>query len=266
MAVNPFTWNRFDDDSVVAFATDLGFRGIPAQARDFLATRVPRPTDDFVQAAMHSITRVWLTRQNIIATTIVRELLDGGAGKKGTRLDRSDDWLGFFNSLRLAPLLRDRLLSWLVTFGEGADIETTFSKRTSWQQRTQHNAPMNATLAPQGTPQALLSKLRQRFGRKAPVVRDFERAIARNDHLLMARVLGRFPDLTRDMLLRQAGPSPPHHSPVPPAPPTKAARRQPEVGKDSAPPQFGRRVRQRCACGNLAMASGDKCHDCGRSE
>lgn len=79
-----FDWDLFDDRTITALAADIGHAGAPLQARDYLKTHVPRPSDEFVQDTKRSLARIWLPQHGRIGAAIVRELFDDQIGPMGS--------------------------------------------------------------------------------------------------------------------------------------------------------------------------------------
>jgi superfamily II DNA or RNA helicase len=122
-----FSWDPFDDRTVLELARDLGFRGSEGAARAFLADKVVRPNDDFVRGARDTLARVWLPQHVGIGTSIVRELFDRHIGPRGTMPEDAQGCADYIKRCRNSSGLRDLLFSRLISYGdldrEGGDWE-----------------------------------------------------------------------------------------------------------------------------------------------
>jgi hypothetical protein len=67
-----FSWDAFDDRTVLALATDIGFSGSPDDARGYLTTHVMRLDEDVVRSTRNAVATHWLTRHERVAAGVAR--------------------------------------------------------------------------------------------------------------------------------------------------------------------------------------------------
>ena len=113
-----FSWNAFDDKTVVALAAALQFDGRGADARAWLAKQ--RPDDDFVKETKGVLERHWLPKY-AGTKNIVERLLDEGIGPMG-RLDETK-LVEYIAKCRNTSTVRRLLREALLRFGD-ADPES----------------------------------------------------------------------------------------------------------------------------------------------
>ena len=113
-----FSWDPFDDRTVLELARDIGFRDDAAGARTYLVDRVARPNDDFVRRTKDTLARVWLPQHAGIGAAIVRELFDMNIGPRGPMPQNAIGCAEYVTRCRNSSRLRDLLFSRLISFGD----------------------------------------------------------------------------------------------------------------------------------------------------
>lgn len=117
-----FSWDTFDDRSVLAFAQSLGYSGDAEGARTFLRGHVKRPDDDFIHRTRDAIATVWLPQHLRVGLSIVRELWDRRAGGMGEMPTDAEGCGRYVLRCRNTSGLRAILCQRLISFGD-ADRE-----------------------------------------------------------------------------------------------------------------------------------------------
>lgn len=117
MAQTRFSWDAFDEDTVLALSRDAGGpTGSAADARAFLTERWKRPTEEFVRLHRDVIQRVWLPRYAGLGV-LVQHLVDAGLGPG--RVTRSPaGHLEYVRSCRNSKNFRELLLWAMRRFGD----------------------------------------------------------------------------------------------------------------------------------------------------
>ncbi len=118
-----FSWTPFDSDTCTALARTIGYGGNDDGARDYLASHVKRPDDDFVRAAKDVLAQVWLPKHGGIGESIVRELFDRHIGGMGPMPTDPKGFAKYVTECRNSSGLRDLLFQRLVSFGDQDRME-----------------------------------------------------------------------------------------------------------------------------------------------
>jgi len=113
-----FSWDPFDDRTVLELARDLGFSGPAGGARPYLVGRVARPNDDFIRRTKNTLARAWLPQHPGIGTSVVRELFDRHIGPLGAMPQDAEGCAQYVARCRNTSGLRDLLFSRLVSYGD----------------------------------------------------------------------------------------------------------------------------------------------------
>ncbi len=112
-----FTWDAFDDATVRALATELGFDGTTAgPARAHLAQRVKRPSPEFVGEFKDVLAETWLL-QYTGAAHVVARLVDQGVGPM-SRPRSQRGYVDYVRSTRNSKTLRRVLCEAMLRFGD----------------------------------------------------------------------------------------------------------------------------------------------------
>ncbi len=120
-----FSWDQFDDRSLLNFARDIGFQGETSAAKSYLVNQVARPNDEFVRLTKDTLARVWLPQNAGIGAAVVRELFDMNIGPRGAMPDDAKGCANYVDRCRNSSRLRDLLFRRLISFGDrggGTDI------------------------------------------------------------------------------------------------------------------------------------------------
>lgn len=139
-----FSWNAFDDRTVTALADAYGHdpRLHTQSARDWLSTRVKRPTPEFVREVKHVLVRMWLPTYSG-TRYIVERLIDAGIGPM--RQPRSEaGYVNYVRDCRNSKRLRQLLLEAMLTYGD--------YDRSPGEEATLEFTPRFAVLAPAQQP------------------------------------------------------------------------------------------------------------------
>jgi superfamily II DNA or RNA helicase len=113
-ASDGFSWDKFDDDTIRVLAGAMG--GHPGdskcEANAWLASRVPKPTPDFVRQYKNELLKTWLSGYAGLEK-IVYWLIDAGVGPMGTPCSRKE-YLAYIQKTRntktLQTILCDAML------------------------------------------------------------------------------------------------------------------------------------------------------------
>lgn len=116
--MNRFSWDVFDDLTVLTLAKTLGFQGNLPEAREYLGSHAQRPHDEFIRRTKDTLAEVWLKQNPAIAEAIVRELLALGVGPMGALPQDPNGCASYVNRCRNTSGLRKILRQRLVSFGE----------------------------------------------------------------------------------------------------------------------------------------------------
>ncbi|MFV8752861.1 DEAD/DEAH box helicase [Nannocystaceae bacterium ST9] len=112
-----FTWDHFSDTTVKALADAVGYTQKPGIGpRDFLASRVKRPNEEFVRQTKDVLVRHWLPSY-AGAKQIVDRLLDAGVGPMGNPRSASG-YAQYIAKTRNCGSLRAALVEALIRFGD----------------------------------------------------------------------------------------------------------------------------------------------------
>ncbi len=108
-----FSWDNFDDDTIFVLARALGHTGNSTQgATQWLSTRVPKPTPDFVRKYKNELLQTWLSGYAGLEK-IVHWLIDAGVGPMGQPGSRAE-YLAYIQKTRntktLQTILCDAML------------------------------------------------------------------------------------------------------------------------------------------------------------
>ncbi|MEO7507479.1 MAG: DEAD/DEAH box helicase [Pyrinomonadaceae bacterium] len=120
-----FSWDSFDDRTVVGLAQDIGFRGDASAAKKYLGEMRARPDDDFVRRTKNTLAQVWLPQHARIGAAIVRQLFAMDIGPRGAMPEDAEGCAKYVDRCRNSSRLRDLLFSRLISFGDSggnADI------------------------------------------------------------------------------------------------------------------------------------------------
>lgn len=116
--MNRFSWDVFDDLTVLSLAKTLGFQGNLSEAREYLGRHAQRPHDEFIRRTKDTLAGVWLRQYPAIAEAIVRELFDLAIGPMGRFPEDSTGWASYVTRCRNTAGLRKIMRQRLVSFGE----------------------------------------------------------------------------------------------------------------------------------------------------
>jgi superfamily II DNA or RNA helicase len=116
-----FSWEPFDDQTVLELARNIGFNGEASGARAHLLRQVARPNDDFVRRTKDALASAWLPRHGGIAKAIVRELFDMDIGRRGPMPEDADGCADYVKRCRNTSRLRDLLFRALISYGDRGD-------------------------------------------------------------------------------------------------------------------------------------------------
>jgi superfamily II DNA or RNA helicase len=113
-----FSWDSFDDKTVRALAQAYGFEGPPAHgdARRYLASRVKRPTPEFVGDNKDILARAWVP-EYAGAAQLVARLIDEGVGPM-SRPRTPAGYRDYIEATRNSKTLRRVLCDAMIRFGD----------------------------------------------------------------------------------------------------------------------------------------------------
>ncbi len=111
-----FSWDTFNDRTVLHLANAIGFDGPFAEARKWLSTKVKRPTPEFVGETKEVLQRAWLP-EYAGAKEIVERLLDIGIGPMG-RPRSQRGYVGYIKKCRNSKRLRQYLCEAMIRYGD----------------------------------------------------------------------------------------------------------------------------------------------------
>ena len=111
-----FSWDTFNDRTVLHLANEIGFDGPAAEARKWLSTKVKRPTPEFVGETKEVLQRAWLP-EYAGAKEIVDRLLDIGIGPMG-RPRSQRGYVGYIKKCRNSKRLRQYLCEAMIRYGD----------------------------------------------------------------------------------------------------------------------------------------------------
>lgn len=118
-----FSWDPFDNDTCSALARAIGYLGNDDAARDYLATHVKRPDDDFIGKCKGVLAQIWLPKHRAVGESIVRELFDRNIGGRGPMPTDAKGFAEYIDNCRNSSGVRDLLFQRLVGFGDQDRIE-----------------------------------------------------------------------------------------------------------------------------------------------
>lgn len=112
-----FSWEAFDDDTVLALARNEGFEGAIAGARAWLGQSVKRPNDDFVRRNKDVIARVWLPKYpGAVDMVSLLQYYDIGPG--GGTLRSTESAARYVDRCRNSANLRRLITNVMINFGD----------------------------------------------------------------------------------------------------------------------------------------------------
>lgn len=112
-----FSWDAFDDDTVLALARNEGFEGAFGGARGWLGDRVKRPNEEFVRRNKDVIARAWLPKYPG-AIDLVSVLQCWGIGPGGGTLRTTESAARYVDRCRNSANLRRLIAEVMINFGD----------------------------------------------------------------------------------------------------------------------------------------------------
>ena len=119
-----FTWDAFDDATVIAVAGACGFDpgmvtpgDVADSARDWLTLNWARPNEELVRRAKRELERTWLPDYPFLKTLVI-ELIESGLGPMGQPKSRSEQ-LAYVAKCRNTTNFRRILANHMRMYGEG---------------------------------------------------------------------------------------------------------------------------------------------------
>jgi len=121
-----FSWDHFDDRTVLELARDLGHRGDASGARSYLVTRCARPNDAFVKDTKATLSRTWLPQHEGIARSVVRDLFEMRIGPMGPPPEGAAACANYVEKCKNTTRLRELLTGRLISYGDaGKESDAT---------------------------------------------------------------------------------------------------------------------------------------------